>query len=700
MVDPPTNAAAQSGDEARTYFDALPDAVLIADDARRYVDANRAACVLLGMERRDLIGRRIDDLARPEERPLLAAAWEDFLNKRVQRAEFSLYLSNGRVVPVEYHAVAHVTPGRHVSVLRPRARSAEDAPDGAESRALLREVEQMRQLVAQEGGLLEAIIDQSPHGIIVSDPQGQLTLQNRAGTRIWAGGASATSVEGWGKYRAYHPDGRPFAPSDWSMARCLAHRQTVPAEEIRFQRFDDTYGVLLGSSAPIAGRDGTLLGAVSVFADITHLRRRDSADRILAKAGAALAEPLAAQEALRRVAQACVPDLGDWCIVDLISDDGAEFQFGVAHANPAHEGLVRELRDRYPLKDDVENIVWSVLRSRRARLGSHLSDPLVHSSSPTHDHVRLVASLDPRSYMVVPLVARGRTLGAITVVSAQRAYDAADLEVAEELGRRTALFVDNLRLYAQAQAAVRTREDLLAIVSHDLRNHLSPISTAASLLLKRTPDDPSARRPLEAIQRSAGRMNHLIGALLDAASIESGKFSIASKACDLAAVIEEAVNEMRDVAARQSVRVECNVVEIRALELECDNERIFQVLSNLLSNAVKFTPRDGKIIVNAAIRDLNVTVSVIDEGPGISAEDQQHLFERYWSRSRPGTSGTGLGLYISKGIVEAHGGQLWVNTGSGAGSAFSFSLPINHQGRKAATGGPTIGAAQGGGVGG
>jgi len=158
---------------------------------------------------------------------------------------------------------------------------------------LRREVERLRLMAAKENGLLSAILNESPHGILVSDLHGKLLVQNRAAERIWAGSATANDVEGWGQYRAFHPDGRAYAPSDWSMARCLSQNQTVQAEEVHFQRFDGTHGMLLGSCAPIRGPDGDLLGAVSVFADMTKFKELERLkDRWVAMAGHEIRSPL------------------------------------------------------------------------------------------------------------------------------------------------------------------------------------------------------------------------------------------------------------------------------------------------------------------------------------------------------------------------------------------------------------------------
>jgi PAS domain S-box-containing protein len=149
----------------------------------------------------------------------------------------------------------------------------------SELEALRRENERLRLGAARDRSILETVLDQTPHGVIMCDTDGRLVLQNRAAERIWAGSASAESVAEWGQYRAFHPDGTPFEGEDWAMARCLESREVVDAEEFHIQRFDDSHGWLLGSSAPLLGQDGELLGAVSVFADITRFKQLDAANQ-------------------------------------------------------------------------------------------------------------------------------------------------------------------------------------------------------------------------------------------------------------------------------------------------------------------------------------------------------------------------------------------------------------------------------------
>jgi signal transduction histidine kinase len=277
------------------------------------------------------------------------------------------------------------------------------------------------------------------------------------------------------------------------------------------------------------------------------------------------------------------------------------------------------------------------------------------------------------SAMVVPLSARGRTLGAITLVASRsdRRYGTEDLAMAEELGRRAGVAMDNARLYDEAQRAIRARDDVLAIVSHDLKNPLEAIYLSSAMLL-RTGAAPRLRRHAETIQRSAARMDRLIRELLDLSSIEAGRLVVEPRPEPLDAVVEEALAGLSPLALERGIALAADTGGARD-PVRCDRERILQVLSNLVGNALQFTPRGGHVTVRATLAPAEARVEVRDDGPGIPPAQLRRVFDRYWkSGSR---RGSGLGLSIAKGLVEAHGGRIEVESSPGAGSTFRFTLP-------------------------
>ena len=228
--------------------------------------------------------------------------------------------------------------------------------------------------------------------------------------------------------------------------------------------------------------------------------------------------------------------------------------------------------------------------------------------------------------------------------------------------------------YEEAQHAVRMREEVLAVVSHDLRNPLAAIQMAAALLLLRLGGDPRSRKQVETIHRSASRMEHLLADLLDMASIQAGRLSLERQPERPDNLLTELM-EVHEPTAREkglSLHGSCDLGDAF---LVCDRDRILQLLGNLVGNAIKLCQPGDSITVRCEDTGSEALFAVADTGPGISETDLPHLFEPYWSAERHAKKGTGLGLYISKGIVEAHGGRLWVDSAPGRGATFYFSLP-------------------------
>jgi len=234
------------------------------------------------------------------------------------------------------------------------------------------------------------------------------------------------------------------------------------------------------------------------------------------------------------------------------------------------------------------------------------------------------------------------------------------------------LFTERVR----SDDALSNRDDFLGIVSHDLRNLLGGIVLSAGVMAKLADSHEQGKQILAGtarIQRYAARMNRLIGDLLDVASIDSGRLAVAPITADVAAVVDEAVEMFQADAAADHLSI---VTRARGpLMARFDHDRVLQVMANLIANAIKFTPERGRVTVDAARSGDDVQVSVADTGTGIPADMHAAVFERFWQAKEGDRRGLGLGLYISRSIVEAHGGRIRVESTPGAGSTFFFTLP-------------------------
>jgi len=293
---------------------------------------------------------------------------------------------------------------------------------------------------------------------------------------------------------------------------------------------------------------------------------------------------------------------------------------------------------------------------------------------------RIVTSgVDRRSCMLVPLRSRDRTLGLLVlIVCSEHERDAAaGRMLAQAFAARVAAAVENSLLYEESRRAIRTRDHVLGIVSHDLRNPLSAIGLCANALQNQTDNTQAQREHLVSTIRDAVRWTQrLLGDLVDVASIEAGHLSMTPTRVDPIVLLSRSLDLFEQSASGVVLRLADDVPD-HLPAVTGDAERLLQVLANLLSNARKFVGPGGSITLGANVTGEWVRFRVSDTGPGIAPEDQRHIFDWYWRASHERSErGTGLGLAIAKGIVDAHGGRIAVESAPGQGTTFSFTVPL------------------------
>jgi signal transduction histidine kinase len=224
-----------------------------------------------------------------------------------------------------------------------------------------------------------------------------------------------------------------------------------------------------------------------------------------------------------------------------------------------------------------------------------------------------------------------------------------------------------------ASRAVAARDEVMSIVAHDLRNPLGAIMLKASLLQK-VADPDKIRQHAESIGNVTMRMEYLIKTMLDVTTIDAGKFMVSPAPCAVQNLLRETQAMFDPLAASKEIQLEHGKIE-PGLTVRAESERVLQVLSNLVGNALKFTPPGGRVTLSADREGAMVRFAVLDTGPGIPRESLSRVFDRFWKKEISGKKGTGLGLFIAKGIVEAHGGRIWVESDLGHGAKFYFTLP-------------------------
>jgi signal transduction histidine kinase/PAS domain-containing protein len=429
-------------------------------------------------------------------------------------------------------------------------------------------------------------------------------------------------------------------------------------------------------------------GLATQWKNITAKKKADEARHYLDRATELLTSPLDPEERLANLARLVVPDLADWCAVEIVDDEGVPRQVAVAHADPAKVEWARELNRRYPPNPDATTGVPNVLRSGKAELYPEITDEMLVSGAIDDEHLRITRELGLRSAMIVPLTVRDRTFGALTLVSAEsrRRYDDADLALAGELARRAAFAIDSARQHQRALAAQREAENanlaksqFLAAMSHELRTPLNAIAGYAQLLSMgvRGPITNEQRLDVERIEQSQRHLLGLINDVLEFARIEAGRVEYHVSPIPVSTLLSELEDFVRPQLRERELEFHCDEPGDGVL-VRADPEKARQILLNLLSNAVKFTPQKGRIDVTCEQVDGRVLVRVHDTGIGIADDRVDSVFEPFVQAHRTltdPTGGVGLGLAISRDLARAMGGDLHVESKVGEGSTFTLDLP-------------------------
>jgi signal transduction histidine kinase/PAS domain-containing protein len=526
-------------------------------------------------------------------------------------------------------------------------------------------------------GILSSISDP----FVVQDADWRFRYINEAASRVFqgTGHGDAKNLIGKRLWDVY-PDivGTVF---ETEMRRAATDR--VPSTFEGFYPHTGQWAMMFSYPLP----DG---GLATQWKNITAVKKAEEAARYLVKASETLSSSLDYETTLAELAALVVPEFADWAAIDIVGEDGKPKQVTVAHVNPEKVRWAYELNKRYPPDPNAPTGIYNVLRTGKAEFYPEIPEEMLVAGAMDDEHLKIIRELGFRSAIVVPLIARDQTLGAMTLVTTAsesgRRYTETDLELALELARRAAMAVDNARLHKAAidarqaaEAANLAKTQFLAVMSHELRTPLNAIAGYAELMRMgvRGPITAEQQADLDRITRSQRNLLSLINDVLNYAKLEAGHIEFDNQKVllhEFLADIESLVTPQLQGKGLHYEYAECD----ENLAVNADVEKMRQIMVNLLSNAIKFTPSGGSISVTCAPEDHIVKIQVIDTGVGIPEDKLAAIFEPFVQLDRKLTStheGTGLGLAISRDLARGMGGDLTAESIPGKGSTFTLTLP-------------------------
>ena len=538
----------------------------------------------------------------------------------------------------------------------------------------------------------EAMIGGMTDGVMLLDREGRTVFINPAGQKLL--GRSDVGVPIFKQAEVYgfrSDDGRLLDAKELPVAKALGTGRAVLDQTMLVNA--GGHDVAISMSATPLKEEGATTGAVVTFRDVTGRRQLEAemqlqAERAqtLADAGAFFASNIDPVWVTQAIAERVAEVLGDWAAVILRTSESKEMRVAALyHRDMSSLGLAWSYIYRQPLalgEGIIGQVVASGVPSLTTNVGSAASGLSMNQDTTSYH----APSMQLASLLILPLRTRRETLGALVIAAndPERAMRDDNLPLAELLAERAALAIENAKLYTEQVDARRKVEDLsrlkdefLSIASHELRTPVTSIKgyTQLAKTLIRENDLATSEEYLDIALDQIDRMSRLILELLDVSRIETGRLEIRREAIQWATFVRDVVH--RHHTAVSDRRFHMSVPDDGRV-VTGDRDRLEQVLGNLLENAVKYSPDGSDISVNVEDRGDSVVTAVCDRGIGIPADELNQVFERF-HRGRQVSStnygGLGLGLYITKQIVERHGGTIWVESKEGAGTTFYFSLP-------------------------
>ncbi len=543
---------------------------------------------------------------------------------------------------------------------------------------------------------LQALVQASAQVVWIADRDGGLEWISSSWTE--ATGQTHKQAKGFGWLDHIHEDDRRVSAARW---RDSVDSRKVFDVVVRVRMADGAYRWCHFRAAPVLNADASVREWIGATNDVDAERQQEqllASDQVraefIAEANDLFVRSLDYEETLRSLARLAVPRLADWCAVDMVEPDGTPRRLAVEHVDPTKRELAFRIAEKYPTDMNSQRGVPNVIRTGRTEFMTDIPSEIIDAAARSPEHLSLLRQLDLRSYISTPIRIRDEVAGVLTLVNsaASRRFTARDVELAEALALRAGHAIENARLYQQAVAANRAKDDFLATLSHELRTPLTAILGWSNLLRLSNYDRNTMQTAIETIERSAKSQAAIIDDLLDVSRIVTGKFQIRPETIDIVPILRTVADSSRPAA--EGKRVEVSVSAPESLIARADPNRLQQMTWNLLSNAIKFSNEGGEVVMSAEQSDGEVIITVTDEGAGIAPEILPRVFDRFWqadSSSNRAHGGLGLGLAIVKHLAEMHGGTVHAySDGVGQGATFTITLPLGDATRNPEIGESTV----------
>lgn len=443
--------------------------------------------------------------------------------------------------------------------------------------------------------------------------------------------------------------------------------------ELHMKRADNQEVPIEVSLSPFHSQ-GTFQVA-AIIRDISERKAFEKRQAWLAEVGSILNTTLEPKKLIKNLGVFCLGKLADWCAV--IPREG---DITVLRKSENDEIQVQEFtRISYPLIDHLMELI----RNERFLLENDINESRLKELSFNEDQIRQIMKLGIKSVLISPLIGRDHLLGAVVHVRTNSNYLPDDLDFIRDITARAALALDNARLYELAQDSIKSRDELLRIVSHDLKNPLTSIKLNGQMLekdLSKFDGEKGHLKRITAVEKSADKAIELIQDLLESAKIETGGLQLNKESIAATDLIQETESMFSSLAEERGIKLNFHLEGSNLHPVDADPERIHQVISNLMGNALKYTNPGGEVCLSIKEEPTCLLISISDTGPGIEEEKQEKLFQKYWKDKEGKGHNLGLGLAIAKGLVEAHGGKIWVKSKPNQGTTFYFTLPYGFHG--------------------